>query len=169
MGRRSSSWNHCEEFPNSQAAPLRIENWKQNLGRGRWLGNYNHPDQLVICPTAALAWQWAFWLSGAVIAHWKLGLSWSPPRTPGTLQLISTLVIKDHLTFWKCVSDTWAICWCTDTFFPCPYRVGISRGPWDMSGTTSTHGIALFRGQGQRPMSSLYPAVWHGDGRNWKY
>lgn len=77
MGGRSSSWNHCEEFPNSQAAPLRIENWKQNLGREWWLGNYNHPDQLVICPTAAPAWQWAFWLSGAVITHWKLGLSFS--------------------------------------------------------------------------------------------
>lgn len=169
MGGRSSSRNHREEFPNSQAAPLRIENWKQTLGRGRWLGNYNHPDQLLICPTAAPAWQRAFWLSEAVITHWKLGLSLSPPRTPGTLQLISTLVIKDRLTFWKCVLDTWAICWYTDTFFPCPYGVGISRGQRDMSGTTSTHGTALFRSQGQSPMSGLCPAVWHGGGGNWKY
>ena len=62
----------------------------------------------VTCSTAAPAWQWAFWLSGEVITHWKLGFSVSPPRTPGMLQLISQLVIKGHLTFWKCVLDTWA-------------------------------------------------------------
>lgn len=58
--------------------------------------------------TDAPAWQWAFWLSGEVNTHWKLGFSFSPPRTPGTLRLISRLVIKGHLTFCKCVLDTWA-------------------------------------------------------------
>lgn len=54
-GGRSFSRNHCEELPNSQAAPLRIENLKQNLGRVWWLGNYDRSSVLLFHQVAPLS------------------------------------------------------------------------------------------------------------------
>lgn len=152
-GGRSSSRNHCEELPNSQAVPLRIGNLKQNVGSTWWLGNYNHCDQLHVLLQLQLGGELSDSVQREVITYWKLGLSSSPPRTPGTLQLISRLVIKGHLIFWKCVLDTWASLLIHSFSVPMELEQPVANG-MDVSGTASTHGITLFGSLGQSTMSS---------------
>lgn len=118
------------------------------------------PTTFYCCSSLAVSFltQWE------VITHWKLGFSFSPPRTPGTLQLISSLVIKGHLTFWKCVLDTWASLlihsFSVPTELEQPQPVG--------------HVKRCFRtwirsaGEPGSEHSELHPAVWLRAGGNWK-
>lgn len=122
-GRRSSSRNYCEDLPkfpgwSSENRKFETEPWQSTV-----IGKPHTRS------TAAPAWQWAFWLSGEVITHWKLGFSLSPPPTPGTLHLISRLVIKGHLTFWKCVLDTWASLLMHSFSFPTELEPLMADGP----------------------------------------
>ena len=100
-----------------------------------------------------------------VIIHWKLGFSFSPPRTPGTLQLISSLLIRGHLTFWICVLDTWASLlihsFSVPTELEQPQPGGHVRHCF--------HTWIRFTGESGPEPGELHPAVWLRAGGNWKY
>lgn len=156
-----------EELPNSQAVPLRIENLKQNLGRGWGLGNYNLSDQLHVLLLLRLGGELSDSVQREVITYWKLGLSLSPPRTPGTLQLISRPVIKGHLTFWKCVLDTWASLLIHSFSLPTELEQPVANGTCQ---ALPPHMEPFYLGAGARAQRArLYPAVWLRGGGNWKH
>lgn len=149
-GGRSFFRNHCEELPNSQAAPLRIENLKQNLGRVWWLGNYDHSDQFHVL----LLLQFGSELSDSVE-------SWLHTENLASVCLLQGPLERsvNQQTGHQGSLDILKMCFrylgkSVDTFFQCPYRVGMTHDQRDVSGTTSKHGTALFGSPDQSTMSS---------------
>lgn len=140
------------------------KNLKQNLGRGWWLGNYNYSDQLRVLLLlqfgSELSDSVEWWLHAENLASacplqgpWNAGFNQQTGHQ-GSLDILKMC--------FRYLGKS------ADAFFQCPYRVAISHGQWDTSGTASTHGTTLFRSPGQST-SGLQPAVWLRGGGNWKH
>lgn len=152
-GGRSSSRNHCEELPNSQAVPsengeFETESWQRNGMIGKLQSFWP-----VTCSTAAPAWRWAFWLSAErsdyILKTW--------PQLVPSKDLWDIAV--NQQTGHQGSLDILKMCFrylgkSVDTFYQRPYGVGTTCGQWDMLDTASTHGTTLFGSLGQSTMSS---------------